>query len=752
VAKRAKKSGGRRGRASAERSGAPEAKPGPALAAARRSLDGLDAAVALVLALATLAAYANALDAGFVYDDVGSIVENPHVHWRELGLRELAAAATSSPTRRFVANASFGLDHWLFGLDARAYHATNVAIHIACSAFVYLLLRRLVAGEGARIACAVAAAVFALHPIETQAVTYVVQRMASLAALFCVASLLCYARARAPSARGKAGWLAASAVAWIAAVGSKESAAAFPALLWLYEWIVVRGADARAARWMGGVVAVAALAMVALASQTYGDPFRDYRFHDFDLVDRLWSQGRVAFVYAGLVLAPTPSRLSLIHELAPSRGAFEPWTTLPAWIAVVALAALAIARARRAPLVALGVGFVVVALAIESSIFPLRLVHEHRLYAAMVGVAIALAAALRPLAAARPRLLLALALPVLVGLAAATHVRNRAWLDDATLWADVVAKSPTYGPGYQSLGATLARRGDTARARELFERGIAVDPRHGGSHAGLATLEADAGHLERAIELFERAVELDPLDQFAWQNLGLALHKQGRATDAVRALARSVEIFERPASRAALARALAASGRPGEAAPNFARAIELAPEAAGPLRLELARALAASGRVDEARGALEAALASDAAAGARVELASLAWSQGDAAQAVAHLRAALELEPGSLVAANNLAWMLATARDARVRDGEEAARVLARAARDGELDAQALDTRAVVAAARGRHAEALEAARAALAAARAAGDVALASEIEARIALFAAGESYVEPARAGDDQ
>ncbi|MEZ4218096.1 MAG: hypothetical protein R3E88_16540 [Myxococcota bacterium] len=716
----------------------------------------MDAAVALALAVAVLVAWANALSAGFVYDDVGSIVENPHVQWPSLSLDALWRAWWSSPTRRVVANASFGVDHLLFGLDARAFHATNIAIHATCAVLVYALLRRLVRGEGARVAAAVAAAVFAVHPIETQAVTYVVQRMASLATLFCVVSLLCHARARAAGG-WHAGWLAGAVLAWLAAVGSKESAAAFPAVVWLYEWLFVRGADARGARLMAGVVGVAAAAMVAMIAVTYGDPFRDYRFHDFGIADRLWSQGRVAFVYASLVAWPAPSRLSLIHELAPSRGPFEPWTTLPAWLALAAAFAFAVLRARRAPLVAFGAGWIALALAIESSVFPLRLVHEHRLYAAMVGVAILLAAALRPLAARRPRLVAAAALPLLAALAAATHVRNRAWRDDATLWADVIAKAPGYAAGYQSLGAVVAERGDLERARALFERGIEVDPDYGGNYAGLGTLAGRSGDAERSVALFERAVALDPLDQFAWMNLGIALGRVGRHADGVAALDRSLAIFERASALAASARALAALGRHDEAATRFARALAIEPRHAA-LRIELARELDAAGRRAEARRALEAALATEAAAGARGELATLAWRAGDAAGAVAHLRAALALDPRDAIAANNLAWMLATAADPAVRDGEQAAHWLAvaeeAAAASAESaatpasaagrEAEALDARAVVAAARGRFDEARALAARALAAARAAGDDALAAEIARRAAAFAAERPYLE--------
>ena len=204
----------RKRKVSPKRKGAARAQAAPVPARPGLRPGAPDAVVALLLLALVLSAYGGTIAAPFVYDDLGSIVENASVHWGDVGVEELRAAWLRSPTRRLVANWSFGVNHRFFGLDARAYHATNVMIHGAACVLLYWLLLKLLWRSGtatlsvadARLAAALAAGIFAVHPVGTQAVTYVVQRMASLAALFCVVSILLYMRGRERAGRSRVGW------------------------------------------------------------------------------------------------------------------------------------------------------------------------------------------------------------------------------------------------------------------------------------------------------------------------------------------------------------------------------------------------------------------------------------------------------------------------------------------------------------------------------------------------------------------
>ncbi len=197
-----------------------------------------------VLAICSLGAlvYSNSLDAAFVYDDTRSITGNPRIRVEHLGWRELYEAAFESPLPRPVANLSFALNHYIGEYEVAGYHVVNVAIHLVNGVLVYLLALFLFAHSAhprpsREWAALLAALVFTAHPVQSQSVTYVVQRMSSLAVMFYLGALLLYLRGRS-SPRGWRRWAswAGAGAAWILALGSKEIAAVLPVTIWLCEW------------------------------------------------------------------------------------------------------------------------------------------------------------------------------------------------------------------------------------------------------------------------------------------------------------------------------------------------------------------------------------------------------------------------------------------------------------------------------------------------------------------------------------
>jgi len=716
-----------------------------------------DGAIVAALAVLILLAYGKTLGAPFVYDDHGSIVENAAVHWQEVGFEELHAGWLKSPTRRVGANWSFGWNHRFFGLDPRAYHATNLAVHVATCVLLYWLFFELLRRHGARsltardarLAAALAAAAFAVHPLGTQAVSYVVQRMASLAAMFCVASLLFYVRGRDAGGRARRAWWAGATLAWLLALGSKESAATFPAVIALYEWLFHQGADRRLAVRSIGVVAVAALIAFAVMVFNYGDPFRDTFYHDFTLGDRLLSQARVLGYYLGLIAWPAPSRLTLMHEFAPSRGLLEPWTTLPAWLGVAGVLFWASRSVARAPLLVLALGWFGLALAVETSIFPLRLVHEHRLYLPLAGVAVAVATVLSAALSSHRAVAVGLACVALSALVWATRERNEVWLDRSRVWADVIEKSPELGIGYGNLAAVHILEERYEEAEALLERGRLADPDYPGIDRGLGLIRALEGEHEAALPLLQRAVARDPLDHAAIAQIGILLVDLDRPEEALRYFDESTRIFEHPRVINHHGKALARLGRLDEAIRLHRRALSLAP-GDGFVHVALGFALASTGRRSEARALLERALLLDDPTGARVELANLDWVAGRPASAIGHLRAAVADGSESSVVRNNLAWMLVTAADPALRDPARALALVAAAeATLDEPDPELLDTRAAAHAAAGDWTAAVATARDGAEVARRNGDHELAAQIEQRLAGYGRGEVYVDPSSSG---
>jgi len=194
-----------------------------------------------ILAVAAILTYGNSLSAPFVFDDAHNIVENPHIRLTELSVDGIADAVTHQ-TRRPVASLTFALNYYFHGYDVAGYHVVNIAIHILTGFLMFLMVRRtlgLMHHEKQDMVAALAALVWIVNPVHTQSVTYIVQRMAALATLFFLLALYLYIKGRL---RQKAGqpmaplFFALCGLSGVLAVLSKQIAATLPVFILLYEW------------------------------------------------------------------------------------------------------------------------------------------------------------------------------------------------------------------------------------------------------------------------------------------------------------------------------------------------------------------------------------------------------------------------------------------------------------------------------------------------------------------------------------
>jgi hypothetical protein len=323
----------------------------------------------LGVAALTCLVYLPALSVGWYLDDFPTIVEAPSLHWTGLSVETLEGLfGQTLHARRPVSNASFGLNHLVGGLDPFGYHLVNLLVHLAVGGALVWLTLLYLRGTGPEkrvpmVAALLPAALFLVHPLNTQAVTYAVQRMSSLTALFCVLAFASYLKGRTAGGSRWRWWTAALGF-WALALGSKENAIALPLVVVLWEWCFgglslarLRDAWTRLGpRGRAGVmvltVALSWAGYVAV-SELAGSParwLRPFPGREFSGIERVMTQTRVGIFYLSLVVWPTPGRLNLEHHVEVSRGLLTPVTTLPAllfWVvAVVALFALA----RRKPL------------------------------------------------------------------------------------------------------------------------------------------------------------------------------------------------------------------------------------------------------------------------------------------------------------------------------------------------------------------------------------------------------------------
>jgi len=646
-------------------------------AAARSASSRALLAGALAIVAVVLLVYLSALDAPFTFDDENNITQNPGIRWGSLRLW--------SPTARPVANGSFALSHAWFGLDVRGYRAVNVGIHGLASLAVMMLgaqwsrsfdARGRLSAAGHAGVGVVAGLVFASHPLATQSVTYVVQRMTSLSTLFYVGALWLWIASAGWTSRGRAWGRWGSVFVWVLGMGTKEIAATWPVVVWLWEWGYGRGRGrggefVRRTWWMWAVALLGG--GLALWGYGAGDPFGEYARKPFTLGERLWTEPRVWWRYVGLWLWPDPSRLSVIHGVEMSRGAFAPWTTGLSWVSwLVAGVAGAVAwRRESSRWVGFAVGWYLVQQAVEGTVLPLEPMYEHRTYLPSVGLSIGLsygAAQLLQRGDARVRGLgLAVAAAGIAALAFAAHARNQVWRSPEALWSDALAKAPSHPRPHTNYGMALAGAGDHEAAVRAYRRAAELEPGFQEAWHNQGVSLAALGRDAEARAAFERAIELEPRDVYALRGLASVLIRAGELDAGADVLARAARVGGGPALYAQLAHARAQQGRLDEAVRWLAVALSMDRSRADYHALFADLSVL---RGDFARAAehLDESLSLRDDARARAARAWVHWVLGEWPAAIEAAELAAKRSPRSARAASTLAWMRATSPDAGLRD------------------------------------------------------------------------------------
>lgn len=466
--------------------------------------------------LLALGAYWNSVNGGFHFDDQGILLD-PYIVSSGSGWQILRVMQTRPLT--------FLTFHWNYlanGTNPRAFHLVNVALHAANAVLVMLLARRTVRGSFAWLA----GAFFAVHPLQTQAVNYIFERATLLATFFALLSLLCFVKE-------KYSW---AIVFFGLSLLAKEETIALPLFMLVYDLARKRS---RLVWWFYACMSgVALLAAGRLLYVLYLTPDAQLGFHTKGISSLSYAitQCRVIARYVKLILAP--AGLNLDHHIELSHGLTSPPGTLVALLLLGLIAGTLVSLAWRGNETALwGLGFFVLLLPSSSIVPAADLMFEHRTYLPMVC---AMIAAARLLARIRHPLLPAGLALLILTLTAATIVRNRVWHDDRSLWADIVAKSPRKARGYFQLGQSYAES-DPLRARQLYERGLAIDPENGAAQTNLGLIFLSQGDVENALRRFHQALATGADKGLVWNNIGSAELRRGQIDDGIKAFRLALE-------------------------------------------------------------------------------------------------------------------------------------------------------------------------------------------------------------------
>jgi protein O-mannosyl-transferase len=509
--------------------------------------------IPLLFALIVAVLYGNTLQAPFVFDDLKNIRNNTSIRINAPTIDNLLKAAFSGPShRRPVANLSFALNHLLGGYHVIGYHLVNGFIHWLAGVFLYLLIQLTLDISSPkkplnRWIALFSALIWLVHPIQTQAVTYIVQRMTCMSALFYVMSLYFYARARSRQlgleiVQGgqsgfPVGFYLASLISGILALGTKEVAATLPIFICLYEWYFFQDLNKTWLRRNGIFLAIAVLTLGFVSLVYLGfDPMEriagGYHRRDFTIVQRLLTEPRVVFFYISLILFPHPSRLNLDHDVALSQSLAAPATTLAAMIGIAGLFVLALMLARRHRLLSFGILWFLGNMVIESSVIGLEIIFEHRNYLPSMFLIVAFVlVGFRLIRNEKAVVILLFALTIV--LSTWTIQRNRVWQNEATLWQDCVDKSPNKARSHYNLAMVLAEQGQSEKAVGHYERALRFNPQSASIHTNLAIELFARGERAAAFEHYEKALAIEPEFFYAHLNLGKALLAVGKHDAAI---------------------------------------------------------------------------------------------------------------------------------------------------------------------------------------------------------------------------
>ena len=499
-----------------------------------------------LLAILTILIYADTLTTPMVFDDIHNIRDNPHIRLTSLSLKNLIRAGFQSPeSSRPVANISFALNYYFIGFNLVGFHLVNIMIHFASGFFLYFLAKATLKTPGLRYRfekCGwipfFTAFIWMVHPLQTQSVAYLVQRMNSLATMFYILSMLLYVKFRLKAGdRGK--WLsfAGCVLAGVLAVGSKEIAATLPIFIILYEWYFFQGLGLKWGRHhfliLGGILLL--FIIISLIYLNY-DPFirilSAYNYRDFTLLQRVLTQFRVVIFYVSLLLWPQPSRLNLDHDFALSYSFTDPATTLISMVVITALIVLAVWTAKREPLLSYGILWFFGNLVIESSVIGLELVFEHRNYLPSMFIILAMTALV--FRYVKPTWLGVVFLCVAGTLFTVwTFERNRVWMDELSLYRDCAEKSPAKARPHNNFGAVLLRRGRLPEAINEFEAALRIKPDYADAHYNLGNALVKKGNLTEGIYHFRETLRLRPRNVKALNNMAATLVLKDRYPEAI---------------------------------------------------------------------------------------------------------------------------------------------------------------------------------------------------------------------------
>ena len=727
-------------------------------------------------------AYFPALHCGFIWDDDAYVTENPFLTAPD-GLQRIWLSL-DQPSQYFpLTYTTFWLERPFWGLNPMGYHLINILLHATNALLVWRLLRRLkVPGSW------LAAALFALHPVQVETVAWITERKNLLSLLFFLSALLAWIEFVEDRPRTAWRWYGFSLLFYLLALFAKTTACTLPAALLLVLWLKQKPIGrSRLVQMVPFVVLGVGMGLLTMWVERYHQGTEGSHY-GLSWLDRTLLASRAVWFYLGKLVWPHPLIFSYPKWTIDAADPLA-YSWLLAGIGLGAAIYFARRWLGRGPEVA--VVFYVAMLSpmlgfIMLATFQYSFVADHYQYVASIGILALAAVAIVKVFSRLHRLGRFLqpifSVSLLLVLGWLTWRQTGIYRDLETLWADTMTKNPGSWIAMDNLGARLLETGRVEQAMNLFRRSLELNPDGIVAYNNYSAALLRSGRLDEAETAVRKALELAPDFVPSHINLVKIYQKRGQLNEAVAEFKTILAMMpDSGPGRLGLADSLCLLGRPDEAIPlyreivdanptnsevqirlgrafieggefataeaTFASILQAEPENAKAVD-GIGYALAMEGQLEAAKSRFREAMKLDPKnAYAHLHYAICLSAQQQPAEAKAEYLKALELDSSLSLACNNLAWMLATHPDAKIRNGREAMELAERACRltNDEIPFY-LGTLAAAYAEAGRFGDAVTTAEKARDLARKAGQDKIAERNEQLLELYHAGRPYHEPA------
>lgn len=489
--------------------------------------------------------YSNSFHCSFHLDDIYN--EDPVYH----SIDNPKALWEFNP-RRFISNYTLALNYHFNKMDVFGYHLVNLLVHLGVSLTVWWLVILIFSTpvmerdkisrlkELAALGCGL---LFVSHPIQTQAVTYIVQRMASLAALFYLTSLSFYLKARlSKEKKTRRLWFAGSAMVGVMGFLTKETVFTLPFAILLFEYgffhpkINLRAIITR--KTLFYIIPSVAVTLIlsfllSLDQKSLFGPVISSRMQDPPLTSWIYllTQFRVLVTYLRLLIIPVHQNVD--YDFPASQSFFETSTFL-SFIFLAGILVFAFWIFPRRRLISVGIFWFFLSLSVESSIKPIQdVIFEHRLYLPMFGYSLVAISVIHTFLWERYAKAAAVAFLVLISINSySTYQRNTVWKNEYTLWSDTVKKSPNKARPHNNLGVYYQIHGKFEEAKNEYLKTLSIEPKNIDALNDLGNILAEEGNIAEAKSLFLKAMSLDSIYSVTHDNLGNLLLKEGNIKEA----------------------------------------------------------------------------------------------------------------------------------------------------------------------------------------------------------------------------